>query len=308
MPTSSAVNVSQGAIQQFLSKVDVNFPRYTRDHELEQRVKEIVKHWGDEQALRPYVITALILTITAYAHVSDVETRVLITLFTTLIIAMDDPVVFSGLTPGDYHRKMCAGVVQQEHGMLGEFTKVLQGMWAHYPSFSANTIYASALRFVNASVMENEWRGEVYTQEARPFVEYKRSMTATTEAYACFIWPNVQFPDYRVYVRAIPDTMLYVSYVNDILSFYKEELAGEEDNYIHERALATGSSASNALQGVIDDTIAAVKRVRSVLGSGEAREAWENFAAGYIRVHTDNPRYRLKEILGGEYIIDLTNY
>ncbi|KAH9923689.1 Trichodiene synthase-domain-containing protein, partial [Fomitopsis serialis] len=283
----STLSISQDAIRDFLRKVNVEFPQYVRDHELELRVKEIVKHWGDEQALRPYVITALILTITAYAHVSDLETRVLITLFTTLIIAMDDPVVFNGLIPGDFHRKMCTGVIQQEHGMLGELTKVLQSMWDHYPSFSANTVYASALRFVNASVMENEWRGEVYTLEARPFLEYKRSMTATTEAYACFIWPRAQFPDYRVYVRAIPD----------ILSFYKEELAGEEDNYIHERALATGSSASDALQGVIDDTITAVKRVRSVLGNGEARAAWENFAAGYISVHTHNPRYRLKDIL-----------
>lgn len=199
-----AVNVSQDVIGRFLSKVDVEFPQYTRDAELEQRVKAIVRNWGDEQALRPYVITALILTITAYAHVSDLETRVLITLFTTLIIAMDDPAVFSGLSPGDYHHKMCTGAVQQERGMLGEFTKVLQGMWDHYPSFTANTIYASALRYVNASVMENEWRGETYSQEARPFVEYKRSMTATTEAYACFIWPRAQFPDYRVYVRAIP--------------------------------------------------------------------------------------------------------
>ena len=167
-----------------------------------------MRHWGDEQALRPYVITALILTITAYAHVSDLETRVLITLFTTLIIAMDDPAVFSGLTPVEYHRKMCMGAVQQERGMLGEFTKVLQGMWDHYPSFTANTIYASALRFVNASVMENEWRGESYSQEARPFVEYKRSMTATTEAYACFIWPRAQFPDYRVYFRAVPSVTI----------------------------------------------------------------------------------------------------
>lgn len=200
----NVVNVSQDAIRHFLSKVSVQFPQYTRDAELEQRVKKIVQHWGDEQALRPYVITALILTITAYAHVSDLETRVLITLFTTLIIAMDDPAVFSGLVPVEYHRKMCMGAVQQERGMLGEFTKALQGMWDHYPSFTANTIYASALRFVNASVMENEWRGESYTQEARPFVEYKRSMTATSEAYACFIWPRAQFPDYRVYVRAIP--------------------------------------------------------------------------------------------------------
>lgn len=196
--------MSQEAIRRFLSEVNISSPQYARDHELERRVKAIVQNWGDEQALRPYVVTALILTITAYAHIPDLETRVAITLFTALIIAMDDPAVFSGLTPVEYHRKMCAGVVQQESGMLGKFTKVLQGMWDHYPSFTANTIYASALRFVNASVMENEWRGETYGQEARHFVEYKRSMTATTEAYACFIWPRAQFPDYRVYFRAVP--------------------------------------------------------------------------------------------------------
>lgn len=68
---------------------------------------------------------------------------------------------------------------------------------------------------------------------------------------------------------------------------------------MHERARATESSASTTLQDVIDDTIAAVKRVRSILADDPARAAWEDFAAGYIRVHTDNPRYRLKDILGG---------
>ena len=196
--------MSQEAIRRFLVEIDVDCPQYARDQELEQQVKAIVRDWGDEKALRPYVITALILTITAYAHISDLQTRVVITLFTTLIIAMDDPAVFSGLTPAEYHQKMCAGVAQQEPGLLKEFTRVLQGMWDHYPSFTANTIYASALRFVNASVMESECRGETYGQETRPFVEYKRSMTATTEAYACLIWPQAQFPDYRVYFRAVP--------------------------------------------------------------------------------------------------------
>ena len=196
--------MSQEAIRRLLAWVDVSCPQYTRDRELEQRVKAVVHNWGDEQALRPYVVNALILTITAYAHVSELETRVLITLFTSLIVAMDDLAVFSGLTPVEYHRKVCAGVARREPGMLSEFTKVLQAMWDHYSSFTANTIYTSALRFVNASVMENEWRGETYGQEARPFVEYKRSMTATTEAYACLIWPRAQFPDHRLYFRAVP--------------------------------------------------------------------------------------------------------
>ncbi|TFY63689.1 hypothetical protein EVJ58_g3111 [Rhodofomes roseus] len=307
MTQSPTLLLAQEAVITFLDNVDIYLPKYTRDRELERRVNEVVCQWGGERAMHPYVVPATILTITAYSHITDMETKVLITIFTTFIAIMDDPEFFDGLTPADFHRNMCAGVVQRDHGLLGEFTKVLGRMWDHYPGFTANTKYTSALRFINASVMENEWQGAVLCRDARPFVEYKRSMTATTEAYACFIWPTAQFPDYKAYVQAIPDTMLYVSYVNDILSFYKEELAGETDNYIHERALATGRLTADVLQEVIDETVAAIKRVRSVLGDAEARAAWENFAAGYIRVHTDNPRYRLKDILGGEYLLDISS-
>ncbi|KZT73357.1 terpenoid synthase [Daedalea quercina L-15889] len=307
MTQSSVLLLAQQAVRSFLDSVDIHLPKYARDRELERRVNEVVSQWGCERSMGPYVVPATILTITAYAHITDMETKVLITVFTTFIAIMDDPAFFDGLTPADFHRNMCAGVVQRDPGLLGEFTKVLERMWDHYPGFTANTIFTSALRFINASVMENEWQGETFCLAARPFVEYKRSMTATTEAYACFIWPKSQFPDYRTYVQAIPDTMLYVSKVNDVLSFYKEELAGEKDNYIHERAMATGRSTSMVLREVIDETVAAVRRVRYVLGDTDARAAWENFAAGYIRVHTDNPRYRLKDILGGEYLLDMSS-
>lgn len=98
--------------------------------------------------------------------------------------------------------------------------------------------------------------------------------------------------------------VLNTEHVSDILSFYKEELAGEKDNYIHERALATGLPISSVLQELIMETISAVRRVRYVLQDVDALAAWENFAAGYIKVHTDTPRYRLKDILGGEYLLD----
>ena len=109
----------------------------------------------------------------------------------------------------------------------------------------------------------------------------------------------------RRFVPLLTDTNRTDS--SDILSFYKEELAGEKDNYIHERALATGRPTSIVLQELIDETISAVQRVRYLLRDADALAAWENFAAGYIRVHTDNPRYRLKDILGGEYLLDLSS-
>ncbi|PCH34391.1 terpenoid synthase [Wolfiporia cocos MD-104 SS10] len=296
------------AVREFLHKMQVSLPQYPRDPELEARVRETLSSWGHEKALRPYIITGIMLTITAYSHITDFETKVQIALFTTFIIAMDDPAVLDSIACREFHQAICFGTVQKESGLFNKFNKILQSMWGHYPTFTANTIYASALRFVNAAILEKESAGTALSSDSLPYVEYKRSMTATTEAYACFIWEKSKFPDVKVYMQAIPDVTLYVSYVNDILSFYKEELAGEEDNYIHERATISGKSVIHTLQDVINDTVAAVGRIRDVLGEGEARDAFESFAAGYIGVHTETPRYRLKEITGGQYIMDVANF
>ena len=48
---------------------------------------------------------------------------------------------------------------------------------------------------------------------------------------------------------------------------------------------------------VINETIDAVDRIRSILGEGPARNAWESFAGGYINYHIYAPRYRLNEVL-----------
>ncbi|KZT01139.1 terpenoid synthase [Laetiporus sulphureus 93-53] len=304
----NAATVSQTVILDFLKKVDFMFPEYTRDAVLEARVKEAVQLWENGDLLRPHLVTAIILTATAHNNIPSLNTKVQITLFTTLIIAIDDPAVFNALGVRTFLLKMCTGDIQHNAGMLGEFTKILGHMWDHYSGFSANTIYASALRYINASLLENDFSGLPLSPDDFRFVEYKRGMRTTTEAYACFIWEKFRFPDTKVFMQAVPDVMLYVNYVNDILSFYKEELAGDTDTYIHKRASVTRKSVPETLQAVISDTVATVERIRDILGEGEVRDAWETFAVGYIGAYMVNPRYRLKDVLGGEYLMDASAF
>ncbi|KZT02206.1 uncharacterized protein LAESUDRAFT_762970 [Laetiporus sulphureus 93-53] len=114
-------------------------------------------------------------------------------------------------------------------------------------------------------------------------------MNTTTKAYACFIWDKSRFSD-AVFMQAISDVMLYMNYVTtDTLSLYKEELAGDTDTYIQERASVTRKSVPETLQAVVSDTVAAVERIRGILGEGEARDAWGNFGASYIGVYMVNP-------------------
>lgn len=93
---------------------------------------------------------------------------------------------------------------------------------------------------------------------------------------------------------------------SDILSFYKEEEDGEVTSYIHARARVTGKSPIATLHEVIDEVVAAAKRIRRTLGNGRARQAWDSFERGYIGFHVGDPRYRLQDVFGShwEYMMD----
>lgn len=89
---------------------------------------------------------------------------------------------------------------------------------------------------------------------------------------------------------------------SDIFSFYKEELVGETANYVHDRARVTGKTASEALFDVVDDTVAAVERIRTILQEGEERAVLERWMAGYVLFHFLSPRYKLMELTGTQYL------
>ena len=90
---------------------------------------------------------------------------------------------------------------------------------------------------------------------------------------------------------------MIITPASDVLSFYKEELAGETGNYMGDRVRVTHRPTEETFREAIDETIDAVDRIRSILGDGPARDAWESFAGGYLNFHTCNPRYRLDEVL-----------
>ncbi|KAF9808173.1 hypothetical protein IEO21_07959 [Rhodonia placenta] len=279
----SSTVICHAIVHEFLEKVQFSSPRFIRDLELEARVAEAVRTWGHKERLRPYVVTGLILTITAYNHVAHFETRVQITLFTIAINAMNDRQIYNHLSAREFHRRMCIGAVQDETGMLGTLMKVLDSMWDNYACFTANTIYASALRHVNAILLENKTDVTLLRSHDLPFVEYKRSITNTPEAYACFIWDRRRYVIRQAReVSGISSSIVKYAHpsYSDILSFYKEELVGERANYVHERAY----------------------QVRDILGEGEARAAFENFATGYISIYIDTPEKRraVDTVLKGE--------
>ncbi|EED80636.1 predicted protein [Postia placenta Mad-698-R] len=304
MSTEGTAAVSRAAVQDFLDKMEfVNFKRH-RDGELRRRVAEITDTWDFKETARPHINTALVITESAYGHLTDLDAKVAITIFTALATSVDDPNALDGLAFDQFHRRHSDCTVHGDKSPLGLFAKVTSQMAACYPSFAAGAILVAALQFVNASILENTTRGTMLHPKALGFVEYRRFLSGMPEAYVCFIWEKTRFPAVNCYIQAIPDACIFIDYLNDILSFYKEELTNELVNYIHDRALVTGTSASDALRDVIGETVAAAERVRSILGEGDERDAWDAFVRGYIKFHMDDPRYRLREVLGDDFFVE----
>ena len=84
---------------------------------------------------------------------------------------------------------------------------------------------------------------------------------------------------------------------SEILSFYKEQKAGEEHNYVSHFAVTQGMTKEQVIRHLVDETITLIDRVRDLVDGPVEKHAWDSFVAGFCQFHLTSPRYRLHEIL-----------
>ncbi|KAI8270627.1 hypothetical protein K4K58_008452 [Colletotrichum sp. SAR11_239] len=186
----------------------------------------------------------------------------------------------------------------QPSALLSRFAEVLHDMSKYYEPLVANFIVCSTLQFVNATLLERhgEFHGLKHCKEASGWPDYVRDRSGVPEAYAYFIFPKEQCPNIGQYMQGIPDMMTYINYANDILSFHKETLAGETDNYINTRAVCEQREPLAVLETVVAEAIEANSRVVGLLRTrSDPMYAlkWDEFFNGYIFFHLSAKRYKL---------------
>lgn len=137
-------------------------------------------------------------------------------------------------------------------------------------------------------------------------------MTALAEGFAYFAFPpEIPLTDY---VQAIPEVMLlindmkcvpalkcigalFIVVFSDVLSFYKEELAGETVNQISTLAAGNKESHLKAFESLSDIAVGHYRKIMKILeGYPQACEAFKHFGAGYIDFHVSSERYKLGEV------------
>ncbi|TFK66370.1 terpenoid synthase [Pluteus cervinus] len=101
----------------------------------------------------------------------------------------------------------------------------------------------------------------------------------------------------KSYIQAIPELINCCNYVNDVLSFYKEEIVGEQANFVTNMANCHRISKIDALRRLAEDTAAdALRAMKIVSGHPGAYKAAQAFVQGYIVFHLASPRYKLTEL------------
>ncbi|KAF8557707.1 terpenoid synthase [Imleria badia] len=249
-------------------------------------------------SVRTYLPGGVAYTTAACAHLPHRPTQIWISLYTACIAYVDDAMEDFPLERTKIYRFNERFGRGQAHinGILDALADLLhQVPYLGFQPVSSNLIVTSTLDFVTANILEHETKTMQISSLAQQYATYHRTMAAAPEAFLFAAFPcGIPVKDY---IQAMPEMMLFFNNTNDVLSFYKEELAGETTNRISILAACNKSSKLDALDALVKTTSDGFESAVEILSAcPEARETFKKFAAGLIRFHISVGRYRLAEL------------
>ncbi|GJJ13593.1 hypothetical protein Clacol_007849 [Clathrus columnatus] len=190
--------------------------------------------------------------------------------------------------------------IPQSDPILECLSKVLiPRMWKYFHPLAANAIAVGFYEFIQGTAMESITKKMTHIPSAPEFPEYVRLKSGAPAPYAYWLFYHPDCPDVSPYLQGIPDFLGVLNRINDILSFYKEELAGEDDNFVHMRAKVSGRKGIVVtLREICEETLILIDCISDTLsGTPEHLAVFQGFIIRYIRFHTSTTRYQLKELM-----------
>ncbi|KAJ8090288.1 hypothetical protein PM082_018884 [Marasmius tenuissimus] len=246
-----------------------------------------------------YLSASVLIVTTAYLHL-PVRTRVHVATYSACVTALDDIFSQDPENMGEFSERFTKGL-PQDNPMLEVLTKLIRQTSKYYGRVQTALIVTSTVDFVTSLSIELEIPRVKNATEFSSFASYCRTMSGISVAYGMFVFP-ASIP-LSTYVSCVPLMSTYINCMNDVLSFYKEELSMEEDNFAS--MLAKGSSITKyaAIQRLADDVADADERILKVLADHpRALDSWQSFRKGYVYFHTSSPRYKLHEVFGSDHV------
>ncbi|KAF5311046.1 hypothetical protein D9619_007675 [Psilocybe cf. subviscida] len=248
-----------------------------------------------EPSLLPFLPTGVWLAAEAYGHLkSDLPRLIYIALYTAFITYLDDLFKRDVESVALFGQRLIRGE-RQGHHVLDGLAHAMNDAETQFGRTAANIIIYDTLGYMNSLLIDHETQEVNLSRDALGFPTYMRLLSGVPSCFAVFIFP----PDMPLlsYIQSIPEIRDYICYMNDVLSFYKEEIRGEEDNYISLVATSQRLAKYDVLQKLADDLARTTEQVNKILKEDPAAfHAWSTFKAGYIYFHTSNVRYKLDQL------------
>ncbi|KAJ5466234.1 terpenoid synthase [Penicillium desertorum] len=288
----------------FLSDISFQAPDLKLDMGLKTRVENSLESHGISRGLIDQIgmciSTATKITCCAFPFVSH-EAKEAIALYASYVITIDD--LTSDILP-DLENYVTQLILRQshQHELLRGFTNFLGTQGELFGQFGGDMIVKGSMEFVSAAVIEQRRDKQLrLPPEASDYLVFFRAKTGVAEPFAFFCFPedtNPEDRDLAGYIAAIPSIMLFLGYVNDLLSFYKEERkAGDCPGFIQAHAKLHGFTSFQSLYQLRNETIKEVQKVRSILSKNALMaEHINQFIHGYIFYHLCSERYKLDDL------------
>ncbi|KAF9045686.1 terpenoid synthase [Hymenopellis radicata] len=266
---------TRGILLKYLSRCGFSPVPPVYNQAFEDLVFAEARSYGwDVASMHSTLIVGAGITSASYTHLTDVKTLLYIAIFTSLVVVIDD---------------LCTKDAEILQG-VSEFIRVLRPV---LPPTAADIIVWGTLRFISGCYLESLESAPAREQPSEEYCYYLRNLSGIPEPYGMFIFPpTIPFTAYKDGIPMICD---YINFNNDLLSFYKEEFAGE-DNMVTYLAQVQNLPKFQVLEELADKTARAYERGVSAMKTEEARKAFIAFARGYVDFHTGLKRYKLVDL------------
>ncbi|GJE96499.1 hypothetical protein PsYK624_126960 [Phanerochaete sordida] len=267
---------------------------------LNERIRAAAKTWDltghAPEHVEKTLHCSVMYTAWSYPH-GHLDAQLVIACIVFWILSIDDYTIpLSALSA--FAANLQSGTPQLHPG-LDELTALLARTRDVLNPYAATACTVDVLNYVNSTLHEHHLADMPLRTGAHRYPLYKRTRNGINEVCAGFIWDKFTFPDVATHIQAFPDAILFIALTNDVLTFYKEELAGDTRNFVHDEARVTGRSPRAVVEGTVNAVVDTIRAGRAVL-QGAERAAWDSFVAGYISFSILTPRYRVAGLADGD--------
>lgn len=224
------------------------------------------------------------------------EEKKTLALYVWYVTYIDDMVANDGTSVTAFQERFYRRQPQSDP-VLDALSDIFLKFYDMNDPLSSNLIITCTLEFLTSSVIEPQTGAVQLVRDAWRFPWFMRERTGFGESWAHLVFPKRLGVNLMDYIEAVPDMTFWIDITNDILSFYKEEVAGETDNLVHLRATYENKEPMEVVSEMKDELIASQKIIYATLAAYPvALHMWKSFQQGFIYWHLSQDRYKLQDL------------